>query len=122
MSSRCPLWVKSRHRSVSAQCPLYPQKRNRCDAAKRAVFWRPFLLWQLSGLFQTRFERGEKARCFTSGDGAMIEGEGQRQHAVDDLLIIVDDHTPLSAAGTDDGHLGRNNNKARKAAANHSKI
>jgi hypothetical protein len=23
----CPLWVKSRHRSVSVQCPLYPQKR-----------------------------------------------------------------------------------------------
>ena len=31
---------------------------------------------QPSGLLQTRFERGEKARCFTSGDGAMIEGEG----------------------------------------------
>jgi hypothetical protein len=24
---RCPLWVKSRHRSTSASCPLYPQKR-----------------------------------------------------------------------------------------------
>src|SRR5215469_9908953 len=23
----CPLWVKSGHRSTSAQCPLYPQKR-----------------------------------------------------------------------------------------------
>src|SRR5215469_10352257 len=23
----CPLWVKSRHCSTSAQCPLYPQKR-----------------------------------------------------------------------------------------------
>jgi hypothetical protein len=23
----CPLWVKSRHRSTSAQCPLYPRKR-----------------------------------------------------------------------------------------------
>jgi len=23
----CPLWVKSRHRSVSSQCLLYPQKR-----------------------------------------------------------------------------------------------
>src|SRR5215472_15158990 len=23
----CSLWVKSRHRSASAQCPLYPQKR-----------------------------------------------------------------------------------------------
>jgi hypothetical protein len=26
-ASRCPLWVKSRHRSTPAQCPLYPQKR-----------------------------------------------------------------------------------------------
>ena len=52
----------------------------------------------------------------------MIEGEGQRQHAVDDLLIIVCDHAPLSAASADDRHLGRNDDKARKAAANHPKI
>jgi hypothetical protein len=26
-TTKCPLWVKSRHRSVSAQCPLYPRKR-----------------------------------------------------------------------------------------------
>lgn len=75
-----------------------------------------------SRLLQTRFERGEKARCFTSRDGAMIEGEGQRQYAVDDLLIIVDDHASLSTAGADDGHLGRNDDKAGKAAANHPKI
>ena len=24
--SRCPLWVKSRHRVISASCPLYPPK------------------------------------------------------------------------------------------------
>ena len=30
--------------------------------------------WLALGLRQTRFEHGEKARCFTSGDGAMIEG------------------------------------------------
>src|SRR5215469_3132958 len=26
-STKCPLWVKSGHRSASNQCPLYPQKR-----------------------------------------------------------------------------------------------
>src|SRR6516165_1713289 len=57
---RCPLCAKSR--------PSAMQQKERFLAA--------VLLWQLSGLFQTRFERGEKARCFTSGDGAMIEGEG----------------------------------------------
>ena len=41
---------------------------------------------------------------------------------MDDLLVIVNDHAPFSAAGTDDGHLGRNDDKARKAAANHPKI
>jgi hypothetical protein len=30
---------------------------------------------QPSGLFQTRFERGKKASCFASSDGAMIKGE-----------------------------------------------
>src|SRR5262249_55813729 len=25
--TECPLWVRSRHWSASAQCPLYPQKR-----------------------------------------------------------------------------------------------
>ena len=29
---RCPLWVKSGHRSTSAQCPLYPQKRTSLSA------------------------------------------------------------------------------------------
>ena len=57
---RCPLCAKSR--------PSAMQQKERFLAA--------VLLWQLSGLFQTRFERGEKGRCFTSGDGAMIEGEG----------------------------------------------
>jgi hypothetical protein len=77
---------------------------------------------QQSGLFQTRFERGKKASCFASSDGAMIKGERYRQHAVDDLLIIVDDHAPLSAASADDGYLGRNDHKAGKAAADHPKI
>lgn len=35
-----------------------------------------FTRGQPLGLLQTRFERGEKARCFTTSDGAMIEGEG----------------------------------------------
>src|SRR5215831_12608061 len=26
-ATRCPLWVKSRHRSTSSQCLLYPRKR-----------------------------------------------------------------------------------------------
>src|SRR6516164_4068234 len=26
-SLKCPLWVKSRHRSATGACPLYPQKR-----------------------------------------------------------------------------------------------
>src|SRR5262249_35096709 len=28
---QCPLWVKSRHRSVSVQCPLYSQKRTSAE-------------------------------------------------------------------------------------------
>jgi len=31
LSCSCPLWVKSRHWSTSAQCPLYPQKRTLVD-------------------------------------------------------------------------------------------
>jgi hypothetical protein len=31
---RCPLWVKSRHRSTPDRCPLYPRKRTlHCTAA-----------------------------------------------------------------------------------------
>ena len=51
-------------------------KADQVRCSKKSGFLAAVLLWQLSGLFQTRFERGEKARCFTSGDGAMIEGEG----------------------------------------------
>src|SRR6516162_9717926 len=47
---------------MSALC----QKRTRCDAAKKSSFLAAILLWQLSGLFQTRFERGEKGDCLRS--------------------------------------------------------
>src|SRR5262249_42213161 len=51
--TRCPLWVKSGHRSMSASCPLYPrkrtlelsrgmsglcQKRTKCIAANGSLF------------------------------------------------------------------------------------
>jgi hypothetical protein len=67
-----PLPFSSRKRTfgsailMSALC----QKRTKCNAAKRL-----FLECQPSELFQTRFERGEKASCFASSDGAMIKGE-----------------------------------------------
>src|SRR6516164_8062692 len=31
---QCPLWVKSGHRSASAQCPLYARKQTFCAVAK----------------------------------------------------------------------------------------
>src|SRR6516164_4207707 len=34
-ASRCPLWVKSRHRKGSGERPLYPQKRTSVEAAER---------------------------------------------------------------------------------------
>src|SRR5215472_16678609 len=36
LRTECPLWVKSRHRSISNQCLLYPQKRT---LKSRALQW-----------------------------------------------------------------------------------
>jgi len=41
---------------------------------------------------------------------------------VDHLLIIADDHTPLSAAGADNGSWGGTTTRLAKAAANHANI
>jgi hypothetical protein len=71
MSALPPIADIALHRS---ECPLCA-KSGPSAMQQKERFLAAVLLWQLSELFQTRFERGEKARCFTSGDGAMIEGE-----------------------------------------------
>ena len=68
------------------------------------------------------FQCNEETRGLTACDYAVVEGERKRQGPAHGGLAMVRHHLLRDPAGSDDRHLGWDNDEVGKAPADHSEI
>src|SRR5512139_470692 len=75
-----------------------------------------------SGSLQVVDRRGEESRGLDTGDGAVVEGERQWQHAAHGRCALDGQHARLRASRAEDRHLRRHDDEFGEASAVHAEV